>query len=147
MWLIEEGPDAARRALVEERLRASNDERSPLLAAARQRGETEAVPLELWAIDDDVLVAGLVGVTRLGWLTVDLLWVHADQRGEGFGSRLLEQAEQMARDDRGCIGARLETWDFQARPFYERHGYEVFGVLEDHPAGVTEYHMAKRLDR
>jgi GNAT superfamily N-acetyltransferase len=147
MWLIEEGPDEERRALVEERLKASNDERSPLLAAARERGETEKVPLDLWTIDDDVLVAGLVASTRLGWLTIELLWVHADQRGEGFGGRLLQQAEQMARDDRGCIGARVETWDFQAKPFYERHGYEVFGVLEDFPLGVTEYHLAKRLDR
>ena len=56
------------------------------------------------------------------------------------------EAEQIARDERGCVGARLETWGFQARPFYEARGYTVFGVLEDYPPGETEYHLSKRLD-
>jgi hypothetical protein len=55
-------------------------------------------------------------------------------------------AEQHARDQRGCIGARLDTWGFQAKPFYEALGYTVFGVLEDYPPGETEYLLAKRLD-
>lgn len=32
-----------------------------------------------------------------------------------------------------------------ARPFYERIGYTVYGMLEDRPIGTVLYHMKKRL--
>ena len=38
-------------------------------------------------------------------------------------------------------GRFLTTLSFQARPFYERFGYEVFGELPDHPAGHILYIM------
>jgi hypothetical protein len=41
--------------------------------------------------------------------------------------------------------AWLETYSFQARPFYERHGYTVFGVLDNHPIGHQRYFMQKAL--
>ena len=137
--------DPATRALVEERLGASNTERSPVMRALRDTDHDEEIPLDLYVFDGDELVAGLTGDTWASWLSIQDFWVHADRRGSGLGSQLLAEAERLARE-RGCIGARLETWDFQARPFYERHGYVVFGVLEDHPPGATEYHLAKRLD-
>jgi hypothetical protein len=39
----------------------------------------------------------------------------------------------------------LDTMSFQSRPFYEKHGYQVFGVLEDHPLGHNRYFMRKLL--
>lgn len=136
--------DPAIRALVGERLGASNTERSPVMQALRGEHDKE-IPLDLYVFDGDELVAGLTGDTWAGGLSIENLWVHADRRGSGLGSQLLAKAERRARE-RGCLGARLETWDFQARPFYEQHGYTVFGALEDYPPGATEYHMAKRLD-
>lgn len=41
--------------------------------------------------------------------------------------------------------AWLDTFEFQASAFYERLGYECFGVLNDHPIGHTYYFMYKRL--
>jgi hypothetical protein len=32
--------------------------------------------------------------------------------------------------ERGCTDALLDTFSFQARPFYEKLGYRVFGMLE-----------------
>ena len=54
----------------------------------------------------------------------------------GHDTRLIENAEVYARD-RGAVGVTLEMDSFQARPFYERLGYEVFGALEDCPRGHT----------
>ena len=65
----------------------------------------------------------------------------------GWAADLLRRIEERARAERDCVGVRLDTWGFQAKPFYEKQGYEVFGVLEDHPPGETEYLLAKRLDR
>jgi hypothetical protein len=47
---------------------------------------------------------------------------------------------------RGCIGAHLDTFTFQARPFYERHGYAVFGQLDNYPGGHSRFFLSKRLD-
>lgn len=87
---------------------------------------------------DGTLVGGLYGATMWGWLMVDGLWVAEALRGQGQGSRLLLAAEAKARE-RGCRGARLGTFDFQARGFYERLGYAVLGALAGFPAGHTHY--------
>ena len=47
--------------------------------------------------------------------------------------------------ERGCTNAHLDTFSFQARPFYEKLGYRVFGTLENHPAGHQHYFMTKSL--
>ena len=47
---------------------------------------------------------------------------------------------------RGCASAYLDTFDFQARPFYERLGYQLFGQLDDFPPGGSRYFLRKRLD-
>lgn len=44
---------------------------------------------------------------------------------------------------RGCAHAHLNTFSFQARPFYEKLGYQVFGQLRDYPSGRTRYFLCK----
>ncbi|HEX6016054.1 MAG TPA: GNAT family N-acetyltransferase [Geminicoccaceae bacterium] len=90
------------------------------------------------------LAGGLIAETGRGFLFVDLLWVDPDARSAGLGSRLMAAAEAEARR-RGCAMAWLDTYDFQARPFYERHGYRVFGELDGFPNGHRRFYMAKRL--
>ena len=48
-------------------------------------------------------------------------------------------------DTEGVMDAWLDTYDFQARPFYERHGYEMFAELDDLPGGHRRWFMRKRL--
>ena len=91
---------------------------------------------------DGTLLGGVYGATIWGWLMVDGLWVAEELRGRGLGRRLLLAAEAAAVK-RGCRGAWLGTFDFQAREFYERLGYSVFAALPDFPAGHTHYHLKK----
>jgi GNAT superfamily N-acetyltransferase len=91
------------------------------------------------------IVAGLTGSTFWDWLVVDLLWVREDLREQGIGSRLLESAEQEAIR-RGCIGAVLDTHDFQAPAFYQKRGYSVFGELPGVPPGHVRYYLARRFE-
>lgn len=79
-----------------------------------------------------------------GWLQISYLWVAEVVSGEGHGTRLMQAAEDYARS-RGAIGATVETHSFQARPFYERLGYEVFAMLEDYPLGHEKYFLRKAL--
>lgn len=89
---------------------------------------------------------GALAETNAGWLFLKALWLDERVRGRGYGRRLLTAVEDGARR-RGCIGVYLDTYSFQARPFYERAGYAVFGELPDHPPGGAKYYLAKRLDR
>jgi GNAT superfamily N-acetyltransferase len=91
------------------------------------------------------IVGGLLGETNLDWLFVAALWVAEGHRRHGTGSALLAEAEEEARR-RGCVGVYLDTYSFQARPFYERLGYQLFGTLPDCPPGATKYYLYKRLD-
>ncbi len=92
----------------------------------------------------DVIQGGLVGFMAWQWLSVELLWVEASLRGRGHGSALLRQAEAIARDT-GGVAVKLDTYEFQARPFYEKLGYEVFGVLEGYPSNTRTYYLRKSL--
>ena len=102
-------------------------------------------PLAAFVKDGDTLVGGVAGYTQYGWFSVDDLWVADDRRGTGLGSRLLAAAEAEARR-RGCHSVRLDTYSFQARPFYEAHGYVLFGELDHYPDEHSKYFLAKRLD-
>ena len=90
------------------------------------------------------VVAGLICDVAYGWLTVETLWVDANQRGHGLGSRLLAAGEQLARA-RGCHDAHLTTYSFQAPELYERHGYERFGELRDYPGDQSMVFLRKKL--
>jgi GNAT superfamily N-acetyltransferase len=109
-----------------------------------------AAPLAVAARDDvGTIVGGVVGETLWGgtgdgWLQIAFVWVAEAARGRGLGSRLLHAAEREAAR-RGCRHAALDTFEFQARPFYERQGYTVFGVQEDFPPGHRRYFLRKTL--
>ncbi|MFJ4621421.1 GNAT family N-acetyltransferase [Streptomyces sp. NPDC088812] len=146
MFRLETEVDRARRDLLRSRLRDSNTVASPVLRALRGTPAEREVPLHVWASDrSGELAGGLVGHTWTAWLHVTYLWVDERHRGTGLGTRLLTEAERVARDQRGCRRARLETWDFQAPEFYRRQGYEVVCVIEDYPPGHTEFTLTKRL--
>lgn len=92
---------------------------------------------------DGGAIGGLWGRTGYGWLFVELLALPEEMRGGGIGSRLMAAAETVARE-RGCVGAWLTTFTFQARGFYERLGYALFAELEDSPPGDTRMFLRKR---
>jgi GNAT superfamily N-acetyltransferase len=90
------------------------------------------------------LAGGLLGATYLGWLQIQVVWLEDSIRGGGYGSALLALAEEEALR-RGCAKAFVETLSFQALPFYEKCGYEVFSRLADFPPGGARYALTKNL--
>jgi GNAT superfamily N-acetyltransferase len=90
------------------------------------------------------IVGGIYGFTDRGWLRIEVLVVKDGWRGQGLGMRLLAAAETEARA-RGCHDAWLDTFSFQALPFYEKHGYTVFGALENYPTRHARYFVRKSL--
>ena len=77
---------------------------------------------------------------------LDILWIDEAHRRKGLGSALIRQAEKTARE-KGCDLMILGTYDFQARPLYEKHGFTVKGTIRDWPRGHENYFLTKRLDQ
>ena len=90
-------------------------------------------------------VGGLSGHVLYRWFFVKLLYLPEDLRRGGLGAALLRRAEVEALAG-GCIGIWLDTFSFQARPFYEKQGYRVFGTIDDFPPGHSRHYLMKRLD-
>ena len=110
-----------------------------------QKGPVEIQRVAVYLRDDDgAIQGGLVGFFAWRWLSIEWLWVNETLRGRGHGSALLRQAESLARDAR-CVAVKLDTYEFQAKPFYEKHGYVVFGVLDGYPADTRTYYLRKTL--
>ena len=108
-------------------------------------GEDGHTPLNLVEYDGDGnIIGGLIGGTYWGWMYVDILWVDERYRGMGIGSRLLSEAEKEAIR-RGCHHVHLDTMSWQAPEFYQKHGYEVVGILPDIPSGNQKYLLTKAL--
>jgi len=80
---------------------------------------------------------------RLGYTSERLPWPRL-REDMALAGKLMKRAELYAVE-LGCTDAFLDTFSFQARPFYEKLGYRVFGMLENHPAGHQHYFMTKQL--
>ncbi len=93
---------------------------------------------------DGPVLGGIIGRIYGSWLHLDFFHLPPPLRRAGHGARLLALLEAEARA-LGAVGAHLETFSFQARAFYERHGYEVYGTIPDYPPGHARHSLLKRL--
>jgi GNAT superfamily N-acetyltransferase len=141
--LLHQIEDEEFRKFLKHHIQAFNNRHSALHLEARVPGFKKPLIIKL---EDDFgdVVGGLAAFTYWDWLDIDDFFIPAHFRREGTGSKVLEVAEQTAIE-RGCKWSRLTTFEFQARKFYERHGYTVVGTLEDYPPGSAWYLMRKGL--
>lgn len=75
---------------------------------------------------------------------ISVLFVDEEHRNKGLGSRLLQHVELYAKS-RNIKLIHLDTFDFQAKDFYLKRGYSIFGILENAPKGHCRYYMKKEL--
>ncbi len=108
------------------------------------RGKLE-VPKNYVVKENGTIIAGIKTCFYLEeGLAIDVLFVHEDYRHKGLGSLLLKKVEDEAKS-LGAKFANLFTFDFQAKDFYLKHGYEIFGVLDNCPTGHQCFYMKKQL--
>lgn len=120
--------------VVDEGLGASNDAAAPL---------HEVQPLSCFARSaDGAVLGGAVGRTWGACCELQQLWVDPVQRRAGMGTRLVRAFEERAAA-RGCTIFYLETFSFQARPFYERLGYEAKFEIHGFAPGIVKYTMLR----
>lgn len=127
----------------------SEADREAVLAPLRtyniaQAGDPQLRPVAILLTDaNGIHVGGLWGKIAYDWLFVELLAVPEAYRGHAYGTALMQEAERQARAQ-SCLGIWLDTYAFQARGFYEKLGFTVFGTLEDHPKGSRRFFLQKR---
>lgn len=108
-------------------------------------GDQRRCPIAIFYQDEQhCRVGGCSGHTYGNWLCIEYLWVASSQRGNGLGGRLLLTIEQAARE-RGCYFVLLDTFSFQAKPFYEKRGYSLVMALEQFPIHHERYYLTKQL--
>lgn len=125
---------------VRKKLRAHN------IATVGERLTDDQGTVEIAIVDHEgEVVAGITASIHWKQMYIDYLWVDESLRGQNKGSELLAKAEQVAREQE-CRYIHLTTFSFQAPGFYQKNGFEVFGVLEDSPFdGYSQYFLKKSL--
>lgn len=95
--------------------------------------------------DNNEIIAGINAIIyHWGILFIDELFVSEAYRHKKIGSYLMNKVELEAKE----IGATLshtDTFDFQAKDFYLKKGYQIFGILDDCPPGHKRYYLKKHL--
>ncbi len=94
--------------------------------------------------DDPTIRGGLWAHALWGSFYVSMIVLAPEVRGRGFGLELMARAEAEARR-LGCRQMWLDTFAFQARPFYERLGFSVFGQIDGPAPMFPRWFMQKAL--
>lgn len=135
---------------IEQSLNPSDEERQAILLPLRAYNASKAgvSTQETFALlvrdDNDEILGGLYGRVFYQWMFIELLSVPEQARGQGLGSKLMQMAEELARE-KECVGIWLDTFDFQAPEFYKKLGYSELGQIADYPPGHKRLFFQKRL--
>ncbi len=91
-----------------------------------------------------VVYGGLTAYVHSDSIFIDILWVDDVVRGQGYGTKLIQAAEAEARK-RKIPSSTVDTFDFQAEPFYKKMGYVDIGVIRNYVHGFDRFFLRKDL--
>jgi GNAT superfamily N-acetyltransferase len=92
------------------------------------------------------VVGGALGRTWGACCELQQIWVCPDCRHGGLGTRLVRAFESAAAA-RGCVTFYLETFSFQAVPFYRKLGYDATHEIRGFAPGIVKYTMMRSTHR
>ena len=94
--------------------------------------------------DKEEITGGIRAICYWNTLHIELLWLSEECRGKGVGNNLIKTAEEFALAN-NCEKAIVETTSWQAKPFYEKNGYQLVATLNDRPKGHATHYLTKNL--
>lgn len=121
---------------------------APLLRFNQQTvgdAQGQAFALTIQTPGSDEVLGGLWALSLWGSFYIGLVVAPQAARGQGLGTELMRRAEAEAAA-RGCRDMWLDTYAFQARAFYERQGFQVFGQIDGPAPMFPRYFLRKALD-
>ena len=95
---------------------------------------------------EKAVVGGISGWTWGKTCFIGHLFVPAELRKQGYGTRLMQAVEAEAINRR-CDQTVVRTHDFQAPQFYIKLGFAVIARIPDYPVGHQEITMIKLLTK
>lgn len=102
-------------------------------------------PIEIIARNElNEIIGGLYGRSIWGTLEIKTFVVKTENRNEGIGRKLIQEAEKEAKN-RNCRFISLDTFSFQAPEFYEKLGFIKIGTETDFPKGFEKHYYRKKL--
>ncbi|HHP0478429.1 TPA: GNAT family N-acetyltransferase [Vibrio campbellii] len=107
-------------------------------------GDVDAVGCFAWN-DEGNIVGGLTGEMFNNTVFVEYLWVDAEARTLGVGSKLIALLEEQVKQH-GVTHLYLDTYSFQALDFYLKLGFEKVGQYSGYPAaGIDKHFLQKQI--
>ncbi len=91
------------------------------------------------------LYGGLSAKLFYGCLYIDELFVAKDIRGKGFGTHLIERAEEIGKEN-DCNFAAVNTMEWEAKGFYEKVGYKLKYTESGYANNSKLHYLVKILD-
>lgn len=90
------------------------------------------------------VLGGIIVSFLWNGMEIQSLWVDESVRKQGWGRKLMEEAEKEAVK-RNCTIAYTNTFPWQAPEFYQELGYALYGKLEGFPEGNSLSYFSKKL--
>ena len=94
--------------------------------------------------ENEIIVGGASGTLFYGSLYVDSLWVDKALRRQGWGTKLMHEAENVGRKH-GASFVTLNTMDWEALLFYQKLGYSIEFTREGYEKGSMMFMLRKNL--
>jgi ribosomal protein S18 acetylase RimI-like enzyme len=75
---------------------------------------------------------------------VDSLWVDKTLRNQGWGTKLMQEAEKIGKE-KGARFVTVNTMDWEALPFYQKLRYAIEFTREGYDKNSTMFMLRKVL--
>ncbi len=106
---------------------------------------SSGVKIRLVVKDQEKVVGGLLAWMPLMNMAIGHIWLDEGYRGLGYGSKLMLEAEKIAQEH-GCIACQTYSFSFQAPGFFQKLGYETFGIDDGYPDPIEEHYLIKKFE-
>ena len=113
--------------------------------AFQAKGLSPIRPFSIFIKDQkEHVLGGASGTLFYGSLYVDSLWIDEPLRNQGWGKKLMYEAEKIGREH-GSLFVTLNTMDWEALPFYQKLGYSIEFTRKGYEKDSTIFMLRKNL--
>jgi len=92
--------------------------------------------------DNGIIRGGILSEICWNWLEIHTFMIDEDIRKSGYGTKLLSELEKIALE-KECDFIKVDTLSFRALDFYKKHGYQVFGSIDNVGRDHKHYYLKR----